>query len=73
MEAPEHVVIRNEENGRVLTGALFRREREYIGAVFQVSSEAAEALGIIAGATTNLSVTALRHTEIEDDIEASTR
>ncbi|MGR3463856.1 SPOR domain-containing protein [Limimaricola sp.] len=54
------VVIRNEANGRFVIGALFRREREAPGPALQVSSEAAEALGMLAGAPARLNVTALR-------------
>ncbi|EYD71106.1 SPOR domain-containing protein [Limimaricola hongkongensis] len=54
------VVIRNEANGRFVIGALFRREREAPGPALQVSSEAAEALGMLAGAPAKLNVTALR-------------
>lgn len=54
------VVIRNQANGRFVIGALFRRERETPGPALQVSSEAAEALGMLAGAPATLNVTALR-------------
>ncbi|WP_341212017.1 SPOR domain-containing protein [uncultured Limimaricola sp.] len=57
------VVIRNEANGRFVIGALFRRERESSGPALQVSSEAAEALGMLAGAPAKLNVTALRRDE----------
>lgn len=57
------VVIRNLKNGRFVTGALFRRERELPGPALQVSSEAAEALGMLAGAPAMLNVTALRRAE----------
>jgi rare lipoprotein A len=57
---PERVIIRNEDNGRSVTAALFRRERENPGPRFQVSSDAAEELGMLAGSPANLSVTALR-------------
>ncbi len=65
---PERVMIRNPENGRSVVGALFRRERENPGPLLQVSSDAAEELGILAGAPTELSVIALRReeTEVED-------
>jgi cell division septation protein DedD len=60
---PERVIIRNESNGTFVIGALFRRERENPGPVIQVSSDAAEALQMLAGAPVNLNVTALRREE----------
>ena len=60
VDEPERVVIRNEANDRFVIGALFRRERENPGPAIQVSSDAAEALGILAGAPAPLNVTALR-------------
>ncbi|ROT98563.1 SPOR domain-containing protein [Histidinibacterium lentulum] len=57
---PERVIIRNRDNGQFVIGALFRRERENPGPRLQISSDAAEALGVLAGAPTNLNVTALR-------------
>lgn len=60
---PERVIIRNEANGKFVIGALFRRERENPGPSLQVSSDAAEALGLLAGAPTSLNVTALRREE----------
>lgn len=60
---PERVVIRNESNGRFVIGALFKRERENPGPSLQVSSDAASALGLLAGQPTPLNVTALRREE----------
>ena len=60
---PERVIIRNEANGKFVIGALFRRERETPGPRFQVSSDAASALGLLAGAPVKLNVTALRREE----------
>ncbi|NNK79443.1 MAG: SPOR domain-containing protein [Litoreibacter sp.] len=57
---PERVIIRNPSNSTSVIGALFRRERENPGPSLQVSSDAAEELGILAGQPTNLQVTALR-------------
>lgn len=57
---PERVMIRNASNGKFVVGALFRRERETPGPDFQASSEAAAALGMLAGAPTQLEVVALR-------------
>ncbi|WP_322889497.1 MULTISPECIES: SPOR domain-containing protein [unclassified Yoonia] len=62
---PERVVIRNPANGQSTVGALFRRERENPGPALQVSSDAAEELGLLAGAPAELSVVALRRVEIE--------
>lgn len=63
---PERVIVRNEENGQSVVGALFRRERANSGPALQVSSDAAEALGMLAGAPARLSVTALRREEPEE-------
>lgn len=60
---PERVVIRNEDNGRFVIGALFRRDRNAAGPALQVSSDAAEALGMRAGEPVTLNVTALRREE----------
>jgi len=57
---PERVIVRNTGNSKFVIGALFRRERASPGPVIQVSSDAAEALGMLAGAPATLSVTALR-------------
>lgn len=57
---PERVIIRNTSNGKFVIGALFRRERANPGPVLQVSSDAAAALGMLAGAPDQLNVTALR-------------
>ncbi|MGJ8622325.1 MAG: SPOR domain-containing protein [Yoonia sp.] len=64
VQDPERVRIRNTENDREIIGALFRRERENPGPVFQISSDAAEELGILPGAPTNLSVVVLRREEV---------
>ncbi len=63
VKEPERVIIRNTENSKFVIGALFRRERQNPGPVFQVSSDAAAALGMLAGAPTQLNVTALRREE----------
>lgn len=60
---PERVIIRNDSNGKFVIGALFKREREHPGPKLQVSSDAAAALGMLAGAPTTLDVTALRREE----------
>ena len=61
---PEKVIIRNPQNGKFVIGALFGREREFSGPSLQLSSDAAEALGILAGQPTNVSVVALRRQSI---------
>ncbi|MEX5726910.1 rare lipoprotein A [Rhodovulum iodosum] len=63
---PERVLIRNESNGKFVIGALFRREIETPGPKLMVSSDAASALGMLAGQPTELSVTALRREELPD-------
>lgn len=69
---PERVIIRNTENGKFVVGALFRREREIPGPRLQISSDAAEALGMLAGAPAELNVTALRKEEIAAPQDAAT-
>ncbi|WP_050602734.1 SPOR domain-containing protein [Ruegeria sp. 6PALISEP08] len=63
---PERVVIKNTTNNKTVTGALFRRERNLPGPALQVSSAAAEQLGLLAGSPTKLSVVALRREKIEE-------
>ena len=60
---PERVILRNEANGKFVIGALFRRERDNPGPKLQVSSEAADALGMLAGQPGQINVTALRRDE----------
>ncbi len=60
---PERVVIRHADTGAEVVGALFRRERENPGPPIQVSSDAAAALGLIAGQPAPVSITALRTVE----------
>ncbi len=62
---PERVVIRNGANGKSVIGALFRRERENPGPSIQLSSDAATALGIIAGTPTEISIVVLRRETVE--------
>lgn len=64
---PERVIIRNTKNSKFVIGALFRRERDNPGPILQVSSDAAAALGMLAGAPVDLNVTALRR-ETEPEI-----
>lgn len=67
---PERVIIRNEQNGKFVIGALFRRERETPGPRLQVSSDAAAAVGMLAGQPTNLNVVALRREEVIEEAPA---
>ena len=60
---PERVIMRNPANGKFVIGALFKRERDNPGPPLQISSDAADALGILAGQTAQISVTALRREE----------
>ena len=68
---PERVIIRNEANGTFVIGALFRRERDNPGPRLQVSSDAAEALDLLAGAPQELNVTALRREEVASAPESA--
>lgn len=61
---PERVIIRNEDNGKFIIGALFRRERENPGPRYQVSSDAAAELGMLAGAPVTLKATAMRREQV---------
>ena len=69
VKEPERVIIRNPANGKFVVGALFRRERENPGPRLQISSDAAEALGMLAGAPKELNVTALRREEVAVEAE----
>lgn len=60
---PERVIIRNPANGKFVIGALFRREINNPGPKLQLSSDAATALGLVAGEPATVSVTALRREE----------
>jgi hypothetical protein len=60
---PERVIIRNDASGETVIGALFRRERENPGPPIQISSDAAEALGLLAGQPATVTITALRRAE----------
>tara|TARA_R110000765_G_scaffold37747_2_gene83366 strand:- start:1766 stop:2584 length:819 start_codon:yes stop_codon:yes gene_type:complete len=68
---PERVIIRNEANGKFVIGALFRRERDLPGPKLQISSDAAAALNILAGAPAPLNVTALRREEVDAPVQDS--
>ena len=69
VKEPERVIIRNMSNSNFVIGALFRRERETPGPALQVSSDAAAALDMLAGAPAQLNVTALRREEAPVPIE----
>ena len=60
---PGRVLIRRPEGGAEVTGALFRRQTEAAGPPLQVSSDAAAALGLVAGQPAALEVTAIRPPE----------
>ncbi|MDB5665182.1 SPOR domain-containing protein [Cypionkella sp.] len=60
---PERVILRNTANGKFVIGALFRRELDNPGPKLQISSDAAAALGLLAGQPGKVSVTALRREE----------
>lgn len=68
---PERVIIRNPNNDQFVVGALFRRERDIPGPRLQISSDAAEALGMLAGAPAELNVTALRKEEVAEAPEGA--
>lgn len=65
VKEPERVMIRNTKNGKSVVGALFRRERENPGPSVQVSSDAADALGMLAGQPASLTIVALRRQELD--------
>lgn len=64
---PERVLIRNTDNDNFVIGALFRRETMGPGPRLQVSSDAAAALGLLAGAPEQLNVTALRRETVDPE------
>lgn len=68
---PERVILRNPANGKFVIGALFRREAFNPGPGLQLSSDAAEALGLLAGEPAKVSVTALRREEAAAEVDAS--
>jgi cell division septation protein DedD len=73
VKEPERAIIRNTSNDKFVVGALFRRERANPGPKLQVSSDAAKALGMLAGQPTKLNVTVLRREEVPvegDDVAA---
>lgn len=68
---PERVIMRNPANGKSVVGALFRRERENPGPRLQLSSDAAEALGLLAGQPARISVVALKQAATAPASEAA--
>lgn len=62
---PERAKITNAASGKTIAGALFRRERANPGPRIQVSSDAAAALGMLAGQPAELTIVAVRQEEIE--------
>lgn len=72
ISTPERVIITNTKSGKSIPGALFRRERNNPGPVIQVSSEAAAALGMLAGAPTELKILAVRQEEVIIEPEPQT-
>ena len=61
---PMRVIMRNPANGKFIIGALFRREADNPGPKLQISSDAADALGLVAGEPATINVTALRREEV---------
>ncbi len=68
---PERVILRNPANGKFVIGALFKREAFNPGPKLQISSDAADALGILAGQPVQISVTALRREQAAPATDAS--
>jgi hypothetical protein len=63
--------MRNPANGKFVIGALFKRERDNPGPSLQISSDAAAALGLLAGQPAQINVTALRREEAPAEVSAS--
>lgn len=70
---PERVILRNPANGKFVIGALFKREAFNPGPALQISSDAAAALGLVAGQPATISVTALRREEVAVEAPDATR
>lgn len=66
---PERAKITNTASGQTVAGALFRRERANPGPRIQVSSDAATALGMLAGQPVELSIIVVRQEEFEIEPE----
>lgn len=67
VKEPERVIIRSTSGSKFVIGALFRRARDIPGPALQVSSDAAAALGMLAGSPVQLNVTALRREEAKEN------
>lgn len=63
--APERAIVTNNTTNQRIAAALFRRERDNPGPRVQLSSDAAAALNILAGAPTEVTIVAVRPEEIE--------
>ncbi|MBC7738371.1 MAG: SPOR domain-containing protein [Candidatus Saccharibacteria bacterium] len=70
---PMRVIMRNPANGKFVIGALFRREADNPGPKLQISSDAADALGLVAGEPATLNVTALRREEAPVQVPDATK
>lgn len=68
---PERVILRNIANGKFVIGALFKREAFNPGPKLQISSDAADALGMLAGQPAQISVIALRREEVAAETDAT--
>ena len=62
---PERAIVTNNSTNQRIAAALFRRERDNPGPRIQLSSDAAAALNILAGAPTEVTIVAVRPEEIE--------
>lgn len=62
---PQRVIMRNKATGRSVMGALFRREIDNPGPRLQLSADAAEALGMLAGQPATIEVVALKTVQPE--------
>ncbi len=62
---PERAIVTNNTTNQRIAAALFRRERDNPGPRIQLSSDAAVALNILAGAPTEVTVVAVRQERIE--------
>lgn len=61
---PERVIMRNPANGKFVIGGLFQKDASRPGPkLLQLSSDAADALGMVAGQPATVTVTALRREE----------
>lgn len=62
---PERAIVTNTSTNQRIAAALFRRERSNPGPRIQLSSDAAAALNILAGAPTEVTIVAVRQEKIE--------